>query len=117
MRLVQRRTAGQIGQGARRNREGVGLQQQTVCLSRKQGNLLRRFLALDRLLQLGGGSCKFCMQRMRRQCRHLVLCTRRELLHFAVFEFADNRSVLDRAGVIDGDIIEQLPELADFRFR
>jgi len=41
----------------------------------------------------------------------------RELLHFRVFDVAQHLAVAHRAGVVDGDVIEQLPHPLRLRIR
>lgn len=108
---------GQVWHAARRNREGVSQQKQAFRLPREFAHMLRCVLLVNRPLQAYGGRAQLCLQGMLRQCQHLAFRARRKFLHFSVLDCADDRHVLDRAGVVNRDIIEQLPELPGFRFR
>ena len=116
MRLVQRGATDQVGHGARCYRKGIRLKEQPVRFPGKLAHTLRAVFAFDRVLQICGSCGQFRVQWMRRQGLHLTLRPRRELPHFSVLSSTDDRSILDGAGVVYSDIVEQLPELPDLRF-
>ena len=61
--------------------------------------------------QFTNGRCDVISARVRWQRLHLLAGVFREIEHFRILGFADDRAIGDRPTVVHGHIIDQLPEL------
>ena len=114
---IQRRAAREIGHGLGRYGYRVGGNHQRIGRMRQPRHFGRRGLAFDRNAQCLNGGRNAVPRGMGRQLLDLFGGIRGEVQHLRIFALADHGAVGDRPAVIDGHVVQQLPQLARIRRR
>ena len=111
LRLVQRLSLLQAGRLGRRHRHRIGGEQRAGQAAGPLGHVHRRGLVADCSLQRGGLLQQHGFLSPVRQRGELLLGCLREFLHLFIFVRFLHLAVSHGAAVVDGKIVQQLPDL------